>query len=96
MPGEASQADVTTLASPYFARLLALSWSPDGSELATASSDGTIQIWAPFAHNALLQTLHVKRAQDSPPLHTVQIVWSPNGKRLASDIALSTTSAPIQ
>ena len=96
LPGETYPAGVTTLASFSFAHLVALNWSPDGSELAIASSDGTIQIWAPFAHQPLLQTLRVKRTQDAPPLHEVQMVWSPDGKRLASDISVSTTSNPIQ
>ena len=85
-----------TLSSPYFAHLVALDWSPDGSQLATTSADGTIQIWEPRASALLFRTLHVVRRPDAPPLVTARLVWSPDDQRLASAISLSTESTPIE
>ena len=86
-----------TLSSPYFAHLASLSWSPDGSQLATISADGTIQIWEAFnSSELLLQSLHVARAKDAPPLYHVSILWSPGEQRLATNIPTSTASSSIQ
>ena len=55
----------------------ALAWSPDGSTIASASTDHTVHLWQPLTGKLLL----VYRQ------HTDKIgalAWSPDGKRIAS------------
>ncbi|MEU9613687.1 AAA family ATPase [Streptomyces sp. NPDC048209] len=55
----------------------AVTWSPDGSRLATASDDGTVRIWdAREAGNPVVLT---RRHGDG----VYAVAWSPDGKRLA-------------
>jgi pentatricopeptide repeat protein len=55
----------------------ALSWSPDGRRLASASVDGPIKIWDPTTGRELA-TL---RGQGG---YWTRVAWSPDGRRLAS------------
>jgi len=57
--------------------VLGLSWSPDGSCLASSSLDATIKIWD-IAAGQVLATLHGHRGA------VVAVAWSPDGERLAS------------
>jgi len=76
---------IQTLASPSFAHLIGLSWSPDSDQLATASSDGTIQIWEISSTSQLLfHTLHVLPAGDASPLASIRMVWAPGEQNLAT------------
>lgn len=89
-----------TFSSPYFANLVSLSWSSDGSLLATASSDGTIQIWEPEVASGSLQpiqALHIPatEAQESP-FANITMAWSPDGTRLATSVFTNTGSTAIQ
>ncbi len=53
----------------------AVSWAPDGSRLATASTDRTVCIWKPSGER--LQTLTHK-------FGVRNVTWSPDGKQLAT------------
>jgi serine/threonine protein kinase len=55
----------------------AISWSPDGSKLASASDDKTIQIWNPASGESLLTLRGHTETVSS-------IAWSPDGSKLAS------------
>jgi WD40 repeat protein len=55
----------------------AVAWSPDGSRLATASSDGTARIW----HVARGVELAVLRGHEA---EVQSVAWSPDGRRLAT------------
>jgi hypothetical protein len=52
-------------------------WSPDGSRIASASKDGTAQVW----HAATGQTLLTYRDHMSP---VYDMAWSPDGSHVAS------------
>lgn len=54
-----------------------LSWSPDGARLASASSDGTVQIWE-FERGRL------RFAYARQQCSVRAVAWSPDGTRLAS------------
>ncbi len=57
-------------------RVNALSWSPDGAQLASAGSDGRVRIWEAETGGMPFFLVHA---------HAVTAVsWSPDGKRLAS------------
>jgi WD40 repeat protein len=74
-----------TLSSPHFAHLIGLSWSPDSDQLATASSDGTVQIWEIIPEESiLLHTLHLLPAGYGSPLTSVRMVWAPGEQNLAT------------
>ena len=55
----------------------AVAWSPDGTRLASASSDNTVHVWD--AHTGSL--LHSYTGHSSSVL---AVAWSPDGRRLAS------------
>ncbi len=57
----------------------ALSWSPDGTKIASASDDGTVRIWD--VHTG--KTLLVYR-DHTPQARFTAVAWSPNGKRIVS------------
>jgi WD40 repeat protein/serine/threonine protein kinase len=58
-------------------RITAVSWSPDGKRLATASGDGTAKVWDADSGQELL-TLHGHMGG------VLSVCWSPEGKRLAT------------
>lgn len=88
------------LSSPYFAHLVALSWSPDTTEMATASADGTIQLWDVF-HSTLLATWNDLTGGMPAPASTtqqndrLQIAWSPSGQYLAAASVLAGKNQPV-
>ena len=65
----------------HFAGAAALVWSPDGSDrLATASEDGTAQIWG-VGRNRLDALRHFRGGHSAPLTHAA---FSPDGIRLAT------------
>ncbi|HEX3641162.1 MAG TPA: hypothetical protein VHV10_07720 [Ktedonobacteraceae bacterium] len=57
----------------------ALSWSPDGTKIASASDDGTVRIWDVQTG----KTLSVYQDQ-TPQAHFTAVAWSPNSKHIVS------------
>jgi len=74
----------------HTARINALSWSPDGKRLASASYDRTIQVWDPLkAHRSgfFTQLLSSQRQELVYAGHRERVTalsWSPNGKQIVS------------
>lgn len=58
-------------------KVLAVSWSPDGTQLVTASFDGTAKVWNAVTGEELL-TFSEHKAEVS------SAAWSPDGKRIAT------------
>jgi WD40 repeat protein len=56
----------------------AVSWSPDGTHVASGSQDGTVQIWNAFTNEAPPFIYH----HHSGTVYTV--AWSPDGNKIAS------------
>ena len=54
-----------------------VAWSPDGTRLASASSDSTVRIWSS-------STGETERVLVGPPSTLNSVAWSPDGTRLAS------------
>lgn len=58
-------------------RIVSIAWSPDGTKVATGSSDNTEKVWQADTGRELI-TLHGHQAP------VLAICWSPDGKRMAS------------
>ena len=58
-------------------RVCSVSWSPDGTRLATGSEDGTAKVWDAAGGRELL-TLKGHAGE------VRSVSWSPDGKRLAT------------
>lgn len=87
---------VYTLSSPYLAHLVALSWSPDTTKLATASADGSISTWNAFTGALLKRWSDLRNV--FPPVQRVDklvLAWSPYGQRLAAFSVAGEKNLPI-
>jgi eukaryotic-like serine/threonine-protein kinase len=61
----------------HTAEVWALAWSPDSTRIASASSDGTVQVWdAMSGQHGFIYRGH------RGPVQTV--AWSPDGTKIAS------------
>jgi hypothetical protein len=58
-------------------KVVSVAWSPDGSKLATVSTDQTAKVWDAGTGRELL-TLHGHRGT------VASVAWSPNGRKLAT------------
>lgn len=67
----------TTTYAGHGGLVTALAWSPDGIRIASASQDGTVQVWE-FATGRPLFTYTRHRCP------VLSVAWSPEGNRLAS------------
>src|SRR5262249_4193062 len=65
--------------------VVAALFSPDGSRIATASTDGTVRVWDPVTGQSLA-TL-VGRSGGGPPAAVKDIAFSPSGLLLATAAA---------
>ena len=73
--GEPHQQPLIYRGHTHFIRGVA--WSPNGQRIASASGDGTVQIWkAATGHKQLSYRGHAGVVWD--------IAWSPDGRRIAS------------
>ena len=65
-----------TPAMRHEGEVTAAEWSPDGSQIATASSDGFVRLWDSATAGVLGEPMAHKRA--------ASLAWSPDGGRLAT------------
>jgi WD40 repeat protein len=61
----------------HTAQVEAIAWSPDGRSIASASDDGTVQVWSAY-------TMKQRYIYQDSGSKVMAIAWSPNGKRLVS------------
>src|SRR5713101_8283094 len=61
----------------HTAAVSSVAWSPDGKHIASASADGTVQVWVATSRHILLTYQGHKDVVNS-------VAWSPDGKHIAS------------
>ncbi len=59
-----------------------ISWSPDGSQIASSSEDGTVQVWNAFTGDNI--TTYLGHISHDVPYAVLRVAWSPIGNRIAS------------
>ncbi len=67
----------TLLAPPSASSVFTVAWSPDGTHIASGSTDGTVQVW-----EALTGRINVIYRGHTSGIQT--LAWSPDGQRIAS------------
>jgi len=72
----------------HSASVARVAWSPDGSRIASASDDGTVQIWEAKSGKHLL----TYNGNGAP---VWEVAWSPDGKRLVSGTGAAGSSGPV-
>ena len=68
----------------HTARVVSVSWSPDGSHLASASDDNTIRIHAVASKDVYAISSHLVQIFEGHEDSVQSLSWSPDGSRLAS------------
>src|SRR5690242_10788056 len=58
-------------------KVFTVAWPPDGSQLASGSRDGAIQLWNPHSGTCHLSITH-------PSSCILSLAWSPDGRLLAA------------
>ncbi|MCX6101269.1 MAG: hypothetical protein NTV92_07595 [Candidatus Bipolaricaulota bacterium] len=76
-PQSASQVVETSQLTGHLGAVYSIAWSPDGTRIATASSDGTARIWDAQTGN---QLLILEQGTES----RWGIAWSPDGTRVVT------------
>jgi eukaryotic-like serine/threonine-protein kinase len=72
---------ILTIYHGHAERVRAVAWSPDGTRIASGSTDRTVQIW----HATTGQHMFTYRGHAVALLNFVEAVaWSPDGTRIAS------------
>ncbi|MGZ3646983.1 MAG: hypothetical protein ACXWPS_14820 [Ktedonobacteraceae bacterium] len=59
-----------------------ISWSPDSSQIASSSEDGTVQVWDAFTGDTI--TTYRGHISNDVPYPVLRVAWSPVGNRIAS------------
>ena len=59
-----------------------ISWSPDSSQIASSSEDGTVQVWNAFTGDNI--TTYRGHITNDVPYPVLRVAWSPIGDRIAS------------
>jgi len=59
-----------------------ISWSPDSSQIASSSEDGTVQVWDAFTGDNI--TTYRGHISNDVPYAVLRVAWSPDGNRIAS------------
>lgn len=62
-----------------------ISWSPDSSQIASSSEDGTVQVWNAFTGDNI--TTYRGHISNDVPYAVLRVAWSPVDNRIASSSA---------
>jgi len=65
-----------------------LAWSPDGTRIASASYDGTVQVWEAKTGKLLV----TYKGHNAP---VWEVAWSPDGKRIVSGTGSAGINGPV-